>query len=149
LNSKRYKTHKIFYYLSILFVLLCIVLFCLYHYYDYTFYNTGPSCGFVTFLHCYCPGCGGSRAVDAFLHGNFLRSVLCHPVIVYVFLLFMAYFLPATYTFVIKRDGNLHYKFHLATLWGLLIIVTANFILRNILLIFFQIDYLQDCFMYW
>ncbi len=40
----------------------------------------------------FCPGCGGSRAFSLLLHGKFLRSFLCHPLVPYgmaVFAVFM------------------------------------------------------------
>ncbi len=32
----------------------------------------------------YCPGCGGTRAVFFLFHGNLLRSLYYHPLVVYV-----------------------------------------------------------------
>jgi hypothetical protein len=37
-------------------------------------------CPFYTFLHIYCPGCGGTRFVYALLDGDFLRAVRCNAV---------------------------------------------------------------------
>ncbi len=41
-------------------------------------------CLFHTLTGYYCPGCGGSRAVMALLHGDFLRSFLYYPLIPYM-----------------------------------------------------------------
>ena len=120
-----------------------------YHYMDFSFYGTRPDCGFKVLFHCYCPGCGGSRALDAFLHGKILTSVLSHPTILVTFCLFMGYFLPATYTFIIKRNGKLYYKFHSVSLWILLASIVIHFVVRNLLLVIFHIDYLQDCLIYY
>lgn len=147
--DSKYKFHRKLYIITLILLLAGIIILFFYHYYDLTVLGHRPACGLVTYFHVYCPGCGGTRAIEAFLHGDFVRSFLCHPVIVYLFLLFMAYFLPATYTFLLKRNGKLYYSFHIATLWGLLVVVVFNFVLRNILLIFFHIDYLQDCVTYY
>lgn len=144
MHSTIYQTHKKMYYCALSLSLAGIIALCLYHYFDYDFYGIKDPCFFKAFLHIYCPGCGGTRAVDAFLHGNFVQSFLYHPVIVYVFAMFLMYFIPATYTFLINRDGKLHYKFHMATLWGLLAVVVGHFIVRNVLLLCFGIDYLHD-----
>ncbi len=42
-----------------------------------------PPCVFHTLTGYYCPGCGGSRAVTALLHGHLLRSLYYHPFVVY------------------------------------------------------------------
>lgn len=149
LNQKNYSKHKIYYYVALILIILFIIFLILYHYMDFSFYGRGSDCGFKLLLHCYCPGCGGSRALDAFLHGNFLTSLLSHPAIIITFGLFMSYFIPATYTFLIKRNGNLYYKFHPISLWILLIVIVSHFVMRNLLLIVFHIDYLQDCIIYY
>ena len=139
-----YSIHKKLYYCALFLFLGGILLLFLYHYFDYAFFGIKDPCFFKVYLHIYCPGCGGTRAVDAFLHGHFVQSFLYHPFIIYVFALFLMYFIPATYTFIMKRDGKLHYKFHIAPLWVLLGIIVIHFIGRNILLVCFGIDYLHD-----
>lgn len=147
--SVQYKFHKKLYIYAFISVILFLLFLFAYHFFDYSFYGRGTDCGFKYLFHCYCPGCGGSRALDAFLHGKIITSILCHPAIAITFCLFMAYFLPATYTFLIKRNGKLYYKFHSFTLWTLLAIIVIHFIIRNILLICFKYDYLQDCISYY
>lgn len=139
-----YSIHKRLYFCALILFLAGFAILVLYHCFDYAFYGIKDPCFFKVFLHMYCPGCGGTRAVDSFLHGHFVQSFLYHPVIVYVFVMFLFYFIPATYTFLLKRDGKLHYKFHMASLWGLLGIIVIHFIARNILLLCFGIDYLHD-----
>lgn len=39
-------------------------------------------CGMVRYLHLYCPACGGTRALDAFLSFDLLASVRYNPIIV-------------------------------------------------------------------
>lgn len=41
-------------------------------------------CAFHELCEMYCPGCGGTRAVDALLHGHLLQSIYYHPVVPYV-----------------------------------------------------------------
>ena len=149
MSSIYYKRHKKYYYIAQLLSFLFVLFLIFYHYTDFCFYGSRSDCGFKILFHCYCPGCGGSRALDAFLHGKLLTSVLSHPAIVTTFCLFMAYFLPATYTFLIKRNGKIYYKFHHFSLWILLIVIVLHFVIRNFLLILFHIDYLQDCIIYY
>lgn len=147
--SSQYKFHRKLYFICIGIIFIGIISLILFHCFDFTLLGQRSSCGLVTYFHIYCPGCGGTRAIEAFLHGNFIHSFLCHPIIIYWFLLFLAYFLPATYTFVLRRNGKIYYKFHTASLWIMLVIIVLNFVLRNILLIFFHVDYLQDCVSYY
>ena len=42
----------------------------------------GP-CPLLTLTRFYCPGCGGSRAVYYLLHGKLLKSLICHPIVLY------------------------------------------------------------------
>ena len=39
-------------------------------------------CGMVRYLHLYCPACGGTRALEAFLSFDVLRSLYCNPIVV-------------------------------------------------------------------
>ena len=149
MKTTQYELHKRCYFIAFFLVILFFIFLCVYHLSDFHFYGSGKDCGFKYLFHCYCPGCGGSRALDAFLHGKFIISILSHPAIIMTFCLFMAYFIPATYTFLIRRNGKLYYKFHSFTLWFLLAVILLHFFLRNILLIIFQIDYLQDCITYY
>lgn len=149
MTTNQYKIHLRCYIIASGLVILFFIFLWAYHQFDYSFYGSGKDCGFKYLFHCYCPGCGGSRALDAFLHGNLLHSVLSHPAILMTFCLFMAYYLPATYTFLIKHNGTLYYKFHSFTLWVLLAVIVLHFFIRNLLLITLHIDYLKDCIHYY
>lgn len=43
-----------------------------------------------------CPGCGGSRAVSALLHGRVLLSILYHPLVLYGVVLYGTFMLSHT-----------------------------------------------------
>ena len=81
----------------------------------------------------YCPGCGGTRACIAFLHGHFLRSLLYHPVVPYtavVYLIFMV-----SHSIELLSKGNfaigLRYRDNYIKFAGIIILV--QWILRNFL----------------
>lgn len=44
----------------------------------------GFECVVYKYLGVYCPGCGGTRAVEALFHGDILQSIYYHPFVVYV-----------------------------------------------------------------
>ena len=88
---------------------------------------------FRTFFHLPCPGCGGTRACIAFLHGHFLRSLLYHPVVPYtavVYLIFMV-----SHSIELLSKGNfaigLRYRDNYIKFAGIIILV--QWILRNFL----------------
>ena len=39
-------------------------------------------CGMVEHLNLYCPACGGTRALEAFLSFDLGRSLICNPIVV-------------------------------------------------------------------
>ena len=44
----------------------------------------GYPCLFRRITGWYCPGCGGTRAVKYLLEGSIIKSLRCHPLIVYM-----------------------------------------------------------------
>lgn len=142
--EQKYKIeNKVFLIFSIFFIIF-IVYFLLYHTYNWKFQIPYSTCLFHDMLHLYCPGCGGTRAVEALLDLKLMHSFLCHPIVLYMAGVSLYYYLFAFYTFVIKRNGKIYYKISTILLWIGLWIVIIFFIVRNILLIFFKIDYLGD-----
>lgn len=80
----------------------------------------------------YCPGCGGTRAVQAFLHGHFLQSLWYHPLVMYCAVMYLLFMLSHTLE-------KLHVpfvkgmKFKEWIMYGMLVVLAVNFILKNYL----------------
>lgn len=95
-------------------------------------------CALLATLGLYCPGCGGTRAVEALFHGHFLTSLWYHPLVLYTVVIYGGFMLTNTME-------NLHilhikgWKFHAWHMYGALIIVIGNWIIKNILLVCFHI----------
>lgn len=140
----KYKLHLKIFQVSSISILGVLTYMLCYHIYKWKFYIPFSYCGFHDFLHLYCPGCGGTRAVDALLSFRFIDSFLANPIILYMAGIGAYYYIFAVYTFLIKKDGKIYYKLSVRLLWIALGIVVSFFILRNILLIFLKIDYLGD-----
>ena len=85
-------------------------------------------CYFSSELHLYCPGCGGSRAVLRLLEGDVIASVRG----------------ALLYNTFLSRNGKEVTVLYEWEAWGILVVVLGFFIVRNLLLIFFGIDYLGD-----
>ena len=96
-------------------------------------------CVFWVLFGAYCPGCGGTRAVNALLHGHFLQSLWYHPLVLYtvvLYFIFMAsWTLAKFHVFGIKK-GMI---FRSGYLYGMLVIVAVNFIGKNVLKFCFDI----------
>lgn len=95
----------------------------------------GVPCGFRAITGFYCPGCGGTRAVYAILHGKFLSSLYCHPAVLPA-LIFYVVFMGSHTVEKIFHPRNFHglkYR-HLYTflIVGLLLF---NFVMKNVLLL--------------
>ena len=85
-------------------------------------------CLFHTFTGLYCPGCGGTRAVSALLHGHVLQSFYYHPLVPYA-----AFAVPAFLLYVIYLSCS-------PVVWKTLLffglgILIVNFIVKNYLLL--------------
>ena len=102
-------------------------------------------CYFSRELHLYCPGCGGTRAILALLDGHIVRSFLSNPVPVYAIVLLLRMWVALLHnTFLIKEESQVWRVLYNAEAWGILVVVVGTFVIRDLLLVFFHIDYLGD-----
>lgn len=90
----------------------------------------------------YCPGCGGTRAVNALLHGHIIMSLWYHPLIIYCVALYLGYMVSWTFArfrlFGLRRGM----RFRAGYLYGMLAVVAVNFVLKNVLKFCFDITML-------
>ncbi len=106
-----------------------------------------PTCGMNRLLHIYCPGCGGTRALKALLQGKFLTSLRANPLVLWGSLLALLQYLRAIRALILRDPYACPIR---SWSWiSIIAIALALFILRNILLIFFGIDYLGDNRAFW
>ena len=107
------------------------------------------SCAFPYYLHLYCPGCGGTRAVRFLLEGKFVQSFLAHPFVMYLFILYIQCLLMSGYSVLIKRDGVFRTRIYIWQIVMMLVIVVGFFVIRNLLLVFAGYDFLGECISHW
>lgn len=91
-----------------------------------------PSCVIASWLQVYCPGCGGTRAVEALLRGHILESVWYHPLVLYTVIIFGGFMLTQGLERLGVR-GVRGWKYHDWHLYGAVIVLVCNFLLKNLL----------------
>ncbi len=149
LSMKKNKVEKIVFFSFSVLCLICIGFLIFYHVNDIAFYDMPGECILKETIHLYCPGCGGTRAIDTFLHGHFIKSFLYNPTIVYLALYFLSYYIPAALKLAGIWKKKINYTVYVYPLIGLLAIIIINFVVRNLLLVYGGVDYIGECILYW
>ena len=97
-----------------------------------------PGCIWDFFFGFYCPGCGGTRAVEALLNGKIIESFLYHPAVLYGVVLYGIFMISHTLS-LISRGRIKGIQFRSRYLYGAIFIILINFLVRNVLRIGFDI----------
>jgi hypothetical protein len=62
-----------------------------------------PACPFFSLLHIACPGCGGTRAMSALVHGKLLQAVQFNALLILVLPIMLGYAIE-TYRRSLRED---------------------------------------------
>lgn len=92
-----------------------------------------PPCLFHFITGYYCPGCGGTRAIRALLHGHVLQSVYYHPLVVYAVIIYVSFMLTQTVARLSCQRISIGMKYHNRYVWIALAILAVNFVIKNVL----------------
>lgn len=90
------------------------------------------SCVMYDLTGLYCPGCGGTRSINYLLNGHFLTSFIYHPFVITALLMYIIFMISHTISLFKKDYNGIEIK-----VWHtnfLLILVIANFLIKNILM---------------
>lgn len=92
----------------------------------------------------YCPGCGGTRAMAALLHGDLAASVRFHPLVPY-----LAAAVPALLLYWLygrRRGRKMRNAVWMTVLYAGVLILVVNFLVKNYYLLVRQVDLLAGSF---
>ena len=95
---------------------------------EYGFY---PRCPIFLWLHLECPGCGGTRAIAALLHGRLVEALHWNALLVFL-LPFIAVLLAASYWRALRRAEFAWPHVPDLPLRACLVLVAAFTIFRNL-----------------
>lgn len=94
-----------------------------------------PPCPLHYLTGLYCPGCGGTRAFVALVHGQFLTSLYYHPLVLYTAVCLVWYLLKQIVQAVSKGEVRIPMPDPKILISLAAVIVFVNCIVRNVLLI--------------
>lgn len=95
-------------------------------------------CIFNVITGLYCPGCGGTRALSSLVHGHFILSLYYHPLVIYILIVLVVLVIRFVKLQIFEENKS---KILLPNwvLYLMLAIVLGNFLIKNVLLLFFNI----------
>lgn len=122
---------------TIVLILMAIVWFILVSNHVQPTHISNNKCFFYYNLGIFCPGCGGTRAFENLLYGNFLQSFIYHPVVVLI--VFTLFFSELTYlTYFITRGKILFYELGVKHFVAIDLIFIINFMIKNLIVLYFD-----------
>lgn len=141
---QREKEETALFYIGWALVFLACALVLLYQLFPIPFSKLLLPCLVNSMFGIYCPGCGGTRAVWALMHGKFLTSFICHPLVVYAAVFGGWFLISQSIERISRRRIKIGMKYRDIYIWAALGIVAANFIIKNLLLCIWNIDLLKN-----
>lgn len=136
------QTERILYIIGWIAIIICVTGAIVLKVLDFDLRQAGIPCMFFTRTGYYCPGCGGTRAVYAFLSGHLLKSIYYHPLVPYIGIGGGLYMISHTLYYLTK--GKIKgICFRNVYAYIMIIIIVIQFVYKNVLIYFFHYYMLQ------
>lgn len=126
------KTEKRLYILGVISCVLFLVFLFVYKKMNVNLLEMVPPCGFRFVTGYYCPGCGGTRAVNALLEAKFITSFLFHPFVVYCVIIMAVFMITNTIQLISRNRLKIGLKYRHGYLYGGVVVIIANWMIQNI-----------------
>ncbi len=130
------KDEKLIYYILLVFFLAAAAAGIVLRALDIHLTGKIPACVFYKMTGFYCPGCGGTHAVDALLSLHPVRSFLYHPLVLYTAVFGGWYVLSHTIEYLSKGRYAIGMRYRDIYLYAALVLLILNWLIRNLLLAF-------------
>lgn len=125
-------------------IIFCVLFWC----FKFQIRFTLIPCYFHDWLHLYCFGCGGTRAIKALLNFQLVDAFMCNPLVIYGILLFLYYYIGSWFRYF-SHPWKKYFKYRKWMENFSKVILIGVLVLRNVLLVFWQIDYLGELKQFW
>ncbi len=89
----------------------------------------------------YCPGCGGTRAFFYLFQGQFFKSLLFHPLVAYMGVLYLV-FMVRGFLAVFTNGKYPFMKYRIGYIYIGIAVTLLQFLAKNISLLLFHLDWL-------
>lgn len=132
--------NKVLYHIGLAILILTVLIVSLIYIFPINYQRLLPPCLFLKLTGIYCPGCGGTRSVQALLHGSILSSLRYNPIVFYGFIVYFWFMLSNTIETLSKHKIKIGMKYRDIYFWIGLGIVLVYCVFRNILLVVYKID---------
>jgi len=96
-----------------------------------------PPCWFHLISGYYCPGCGGTRAVRALLHGRLLQSAWYHPFVPCAAFLYLYFMITQSVQRLSQGKLRVGMRYRNRLVWIAVALIIGNFIVKNLLHYFY------------
>lgn len=133
-------TDEFLYKLGAILLFVAILFLSIIHMFQINYQLFLLPCLFYKITGLYCPGCGGTRSVHALMDGHLFSSIRYNPIVLYGVFIYLWYMISNTIEYVSKHKIKVGMKYHDTYLWIGLAILILFCLLRNFLLLVFDID---------
>lgn len=98
------------------------------------------SCVLHTLTGLYCPGCGGTRAMQALFSGDLIEAFVYHPFVPFLAVFGTWFMISQTVERISGGKIKIAMHFREIYMWIALVIIAINFLVKNLALVIWHVD---------